>query len=248
MKKRLMSILISAMMILTSLAPIAASAEETVNIFETYTFEEFLALSEEEICAISEEAAEAYRSYGEQSTGNYGYVLFNVWTNESITRLDGENMMLPEDIFDHFVVHSNGFHADDLTVKYNIFAVDFDERDELANYSDYNEKHLKSVIRTWITLNPIVSFCFLEEPCWGVTPGDADQNGLIDTSDATDILAHYANTASGISTASFSEAQLVAADIDRNRVVDIDDATAVLTYYAQKAAGLSPVWDDILAS
>ena len=60
MKKRLMSILISAIMILTSLVPITSSAEETVNIFETYTFEEFLSLSEEEICAISDDIAKEY--------------------------------------------------------------------------------------------------------------------------------------------------------------------------------------------
>lgn len=53
MKKKIMSIITAAGMLLTLAVPMTAHAEESASIWETYTFEEFLELSEEEVCAIT---------------------------------------------------------------------------------------------------------------------------------------------------------------------------------------------------
>ncbi len=75
MKKKIMSIITAAGMLLTLAVPMTAHAEESASIWETYTFEEFLALSEEEVCAISEETADTYTSYkdlGEKENADSG--------------------------------------------------------------------------------------------------------------------------------------------------------------------------------
>ncbi len=71
--------------------------------------------------------------------------------------------------------------------------------------------------------------------------GDVNANSLIDISDATLVLTHYAQTAAGMG-GSLSEAQLKAGDTDGDSSITISDATAILRYYAEKAAGLNPTW------
>lgn len=46
-KKEILCLLISFVMLLTSLLPVTVSAEKTVSIYDTYTFEEFIALDED---------------------------------------------------------------------------------------------------------------------------------------------------------------------------------------------------------
>ncbi|MBQ8688446.1 MAG: dockerin type I repeat-containing protein [Ruminococcus sp.] len=68
------SVLISLVLMLTALLPVTVSAEETESIFDAYTYEEFLALSSEEVCAISEQAAGRYEagvSYYEMLDANF---------------------------------------------------------------------------------------------------------------------------------------------------------------------------------
>ncbi|MBQ8724659.1 MAG: hypothetical protein IJY74_03175 [Oscillospiraceae bacterium] len=101
MRKKLFSVFISVIMLLTSLVSITASAEETVNILETYTFEEFLALSEEEICAISDDAAEAYAYYEKNSSGAENGFLLHVLIDESYKESNmAELFMYPDDMID----------------------------------------------------------------------------------------------------------------------------------------------------
>ena len=71
--------------------------------------------------------------------------------------------------------------------------------------------------------------------------GDVNANSLIDISDATLVLTHYAQTAAGMG-GSLSEAQLKAGDTDGDSSITISDETAILRYYAEKAAGLNPTW------
>ncbi len=62
---------------------------------------------------------------------------------------------------------------------------------------------------------------------------DIDKNGVVEISDATAILQHYACSAAGIATA--SETNM---DVNGDGAVGIDDATFVLTVYAELGAGL----------
>ena len=72
--------------------------------------------------------------------------------------------------------------------------------------------------------------------------GDVNEDGVVDISDATLALTHYARTAASLSS-DLTGTQLLAADIDGDGVITIADATAILTYYAQYAAGLNPSWN-----
>ncbi len=63
---------------------------------------------------------------------------------------------------------------------------------------------------------------------------DTDQNGTVEITDATAILASYANTAAGIAAASAENPM----DVNGDGAVGIDDATFVLTVYAELAAGM----------
>ncbi|MBQ8515752.1 MAG: hypothetical protein IJ496_10180 [Ruminococcus sp.] len=62
--------------------------------------------------------------------------------------------------------------------------------------------------------------------------GDVDQNGIVEISDASDILLKYAQIGAGL--AEYDENY----DYDGNGTVDISDATEVLTIYAKSGAGL----------
>lgn len=63
---------------------------------------------------------------------------------------------------------------------------------------------------------------------------DTDQSGTVEITDATAILASYANTAAGIAAASAENPM----DVNGDGAVGIDDATFVLTVYAELAAGM----------
>ena len=269
MKKRLMSILISAMIILTSLVPITASAEETVNIFETYTFEEFLALSEEEICAISDDIAKEYINRRDAAAEQLSYepikaipgfviIIPNEYMDvineyyDIYGDLEGDKYLCAEfgldfltiDSYSFIPYHFNGeaaFHA----LHCGIIMEDFEDT--------FSEEELAAKAAIWLSQNPdagdvYFSYGASENTITDIYSGDTDMNGTVDTSDATDVLAYYANIAAGLSTADYTIAKQMAADIDGNGTIDITDATAILTYYAQKAAGLEPVWEAVLAS
>ncbi len=269
MRKRLMSILISAMMILTSLVPITASAEETVNIFETYTFEEFLALSEEEICAISDDIAKEYTIRRDEVSKQMSYesvksipgfqiIIPNEYMNlindyyDTYGDLEGDKYLCAEFELDFLTIDSKTFLSYRLNgeiafhVLYcNILMEDFEDA--------FSEEELAAKAAIWLSQNPNVGNIYFnygasQNIITDITLGDVDQNRLIDITDATDVLAYYANIAVDIPTADYTIAKQMAADIDGNGTIDITDATAILTYYAQKAAGLEPTWEDILAS
>jgi hypothetical protein len=259
-----MSILISAIMILTSLVSITASAEETVNIFETYTFEEFLALSEEEICAISEEIEQYYK------TGQFTYTANKSLSNETVYQqpisvgiteayaniildANGSYTATSEQLFNTLMlpetIDSSGYKNYHFEPEYRVGA------NMIINpsvYGDLNSTHVFACVYTWMRSNSNVEFVTpamlgASAPTQPAT-GDVDENDTIDIADAAEVLAIYANTAADLSAAEYTATQLTAADADANGTVDINDATAILTYYAQKAAGLEPTWEDILAS
>lgn len=66
----------------------------------------------------------------------------------------------------------------------------------------------------------------------GYEMGDADMNGYVDASDATDILMHYSDLSVG-GTGTLREEGKKYADMDENGVIDASDATLVLKRYAE---------------
>ena len=72
--------------------------------------------------------------------------------------------------------------------------------------------------------------------------GDLNSDGVIDVSDAVEILTYYAKKCANCDV-SLSEEQLQCADINGDGMLSVEDAVGVLTYYAKSAAGLEPTWD-----
>ncbi|WP_028518596.1 GDSL-type esterase/lipase family protein [Ruminococcus flavefaciens] len=62
--------------------------------------------------------------------------------------------------------------------------------------------------------------------------GDINNDGLIDSVDASGILAEYARLSSNDAKGKFTDAQGKAADVDKNGLIDSVDASKVLAYYA----------------
>ena len=103
-----------------------------------------------------------------------------------------------------------------------------------AQYKDPGE-----IVLTVDDVKGVQTVEILLEP--GYTLGDVNEDGVVDISDATLALTHYARTAASLSS-DLTETQLLAADIDEDGVITLSDATAILTYYARYAAGLNPAW------
>jgi len=66
--------------------------------------------------------------------------------------------------------------------------------------------------------------------------GDIDDDGSIDSSDASIVLATYASIATGDGH-SLGVKQTYSADIDKDNVIDSTDASKILSYYAHSATG-----------
>ena len=64
--------------------------------------------------------------------------------------------------------------------------------------------------------------------------GDVNGDGVVNSSDASEILAYYAQVSAGAET-SLTPAQISNGDIDRNGALDAADASAVLSYYSYMA-------------
>ncbi|MBQ8725453.1 MAG: hypothetical protein IJY74_07290, partial [Oscillospiraceae bacterium] len=209
----------------------------TKTIYDKYTFEELLTLSAEEICAISDKAAEAY-AYGTEYYGQSQTLL--VWADQSA---DHESFMMPDGV--GCEIDGEGQFSDsDIVYDLHAFTVD------ALEYGSYDPAHVQGVMTVWLAMNPaVVSYEYqldagtdTSEP----VTGDIDGNGTVDISDATAVLSMYAESAAGISPAIYTSAASNPADVNGDGAVNLDDAAAILTYYAQNASGLSPDWADII--
>ncbi len=204
---------------------------------DAYTFEELLALSAEEICAISDKAAEAY-TYGTECYGQSQTLL--VWADQSS---DHESFMLPDGI--ECELDGGGQFSDSDNV-YDLHAFTVDS----LEYGSYDPAHVQGVMTAWLAMNPVVVSYEYQLDAGTDTPesvtGDIDGNGTVDISDATAVLSLYAEGAAGITPAIYTSTEINPADVNGDGVVSVDDATAILLYYAQTASGLSPEWADII--
>lgn len=66
--------------------------------------------------------------------------------------------------------------------------------------------------------------------------GDADGNGVIDSSDASLVLKDYASTSTGSSTI-LSSTQKESADVNSDGIVDSSDASTILKFYSYTSTG-----------
>ena len=72
--------------------------------------------------------------------------------------------------------------------------------------------------------------------------GDVNDDGMVDSSDASLVLAEYAKIQTG-GAGEFTDIQYKAADVNKDDVVDSSDASKILSYYAMVSTGKEPTWD-----
>lgn len=74
------------------------------------------------------------------------------------------------------------------------------------------------------------------------TIGDVNEDGSVDSSDASLVLAEYAKIQTG-GAGEFNDIQKKSADVNNDSVVDSSDASKILAYYAMISTGKEPTWD-----
>ena len=74
-----------------------------------------------------------------------------------------------------------------------------------------------------------------------VIRGDVNEDGIVDASDASCVLAAYAKIQTG-GESTLTDTQTKAADVNNDRVVDASDASKILAYYAAISTGQKPTW------
>ena len=72
--------------------------------------------------------------------------------------------------------------------------------------------------------------------------GDVNQDGRVDSSDASTVLIEYALIQTGVDSW-LTDEQKVAADVNKDGIVDATDASRILVYYAAISIGKKPSWD-----
>lgn len=72
--------------------------------------------------------------------------------------------------------------------------------------------------------------------------GDVNEDGSVDSSDASLVLAEYAKIQTG-GAGEFTDVQYKAADVNKDDTVDSSDASRILAYYAAISTGKKPTWD-----
>lgn len=72
--------------------------------------------------------------------------------------------------------------------------------------------------------------------------GDVNEDGKIDSTDASAVLAEYAASQTG-GESTFDADQKAADDVNGDGAIDSSDASAILSYYAKVSIGEKPSWD-----
>jgi len=108
------------------------------------------------------------------------------------------------------------------------------KNDELPYVFEKVEKNVSGGKRIETNITFYVAEVYLKD--------DVNNDGVVDSDDASQVLAHYASTATGQG-GIFNESQLRAGNVNGDSVIDSDDASKILAYYAAVATGKVPSWD-----
>lgn len=72
--------------------------------------------------------------------------------------------------------------------------------------------------------------------------GDVNGDDIIDSTDASAVLAEYSILSTG-GTGTFTSRQSVAADVNSDNTINSSDASSILIYYSVSSTGGTPSWD-----
>lgn len=75
----------------------------------------------------------------------------------------------------------------------------------------------------------------------GFIKGDVNNDGIVDSNDASMVLEEYASASTGAA-GKFGEREKIAGDINADGIIGSDDASAILAYYAAASTGGNPTW------
>lgn len=181
-----------------------------------------------------------------------GVVSLGEWAfleNENITSLT-----LPASLYDTGIFSlSRCANLEEITILNPNFVIG---ETCLSNYSEWDEesyeeiRYFNGVIRSYensgiqyYAQNYGYKFESLgEAPVPELLLGDVNGDGIVDSSDASDVLAEYARSQTGASTI-FTEDQFLVADVNNDGMIDSSDASKILAYYADASTGKTPSWD-----
>ncbi len=77
--------------------------------------------------------------------------------------------------------------------------------------------------------------------------GDVNLDGIVEATDASSVLAYYADISVGHATV-LNEHQILCGDVDRNGITDANDASVILAYYARLSTTSGKLtWDDFMS-
>lgn len=181
-----------------------------------------------------------------------GVVSLGEWAfyeNENITSLT-----LPESLYEtglYSLYNCTGLN--EITILNPYFEI---ENSYLSNYCDWNgETHeeildYSGIIRGYdhssaelfAITNGYTFESLGESPMTDILLGDVNGDGMIDSTDASDVLAEYSRIQTGAG-ATFTSAQVIAADVNMDGSIDSSDASKILAYYSDVSTGKTPSWD-----
>ncbi len=177
--KKVLAVFLSVLMCLSwgNLFPVRAE-ETTTDYFETNTFEEFLALSEDEVCAISEEAKSAYEEtlsleyFGETYVTFDGAFFRSAYKtgdyagNREMVRAE---LKLPKELYRGMDALDAEMDPSASSFWIPVFFYD-DAIDTYAAEYGYEELEVAARIIVWMNLSPNVVSAYCSDGLTGVNP------------------------------------------------------------------------------
>lgn len=119
------------------------------------------------------------------------------------------------------------------TIEGNILTVEDASKNVTYTYDSGNENNVKFTLVPNVKQNSLL--------------GDINGNNIVDSSDASNVLAVYALVSTGKESGLTAE-QAKAADVNGDGVIDAADASLILAYYAHISTGGTGTLEDYLKS
>lgn len=249
--KKTISMIISFIMLMAICVPFKSSAAGSTDLYDKYTFEEFIKLSEDEVCAISDEIAEEYKQYKDEVYEQYsyyenkGYKLTVPLTHMEVTKEFWDEI---ETYFnEHGDLEGNEYIADKFSVPggikyFNTGADYYTVKDgETIHYfillnvlynkfvEDYDVYDMSAKAAIWLVHNPNVlefgfeDFC-MDEPESEVVYGDINSDGKVSICDII-MLSKY-----NVQGVILNDFQLKSADCNADGEVNEFDTQALMSF------------------
>lgn len=250
--KKTISMVISFIMLMVICVPFTLSAAGSTDLYDKYTFEEFIKLSEDEVCAISDEIAEEYKQYKNEVCERYSY-----YENKGYKQLDVPNthMEVTEELWTEIETYFNehgDFDGAAYTVSRFFIPNDWWFIDGVNRYTvlgsgdtihyvilldmlynkfveDYDVYDMSAKAAIWLVHNPNVlefgfeDFC-MDEPEPEVVYGDINSDGKVSICDII-MLSKY-----NVQGVILNDFQLKSADCNADGEVNEFDTQALMSF------------------